>query len=216
MDTSFENDPGNQVAFQKLKSAFKDFEDRFSGHGIEYFAIKRRKGLYIQADEGHHPHHFTILREFSEPPQIQVLWDSAWEEEKIDLHRKEFQWQLGIQVHGLLIIGDELKEELTILIRSGNGEGTRLRVSPMEEGDKYCKIMDYVRDSNKKSNYLRKNKRRLPNRFLGLEDEDATGKSILIGHQRVLRLTIISRRSGVGEGGHIMAGHLWHRLRIDI
>jgi len=181
MDASFEKEPGDQVAFQKLKSAFKDFEDRFSGHGKEYFASKRRKGLYIQADELPYPHHFTVLREFSEPPQIQVLWNSAWGEEKIDLHRIELQWQLGIKVHGLLIIGDELKEELTILIRKGDGEGTRLRVSPMEEGDKYCRIMDYVRDSKKKSNDLRKNKRRLPNRFLGLEDEDDTGKSVLIG-----------------------------------
>ncbi|KAI4663904.1 uncharacterized protein J4E88_010754 [Alternaria novae-zelandiae] len=174
MDYSFEKDPSVQVTFQKLKSAFKDFENLFSGHGKEYFAIKRRKGFYIQADEGRYPHHFTILREFSEPPKIQVLWDSAWEEEKVDLHRIGLQpWQLAIKVHGLLIFGNELKEELTILIRSGNGgEGTRLRVAPMEEGDKYCRIMDYVRDSNKKPNDLRKNKRVLPRRFLGLEDED--------------------------------------------
>ena len=201
MDFSFEKEPSNQVSFQKLKSAFKDFEDRFSGHGKEYFAIKRRKGLYIQADEGRYPHQFTILREFSEPPQIQVLWDSAWEEEKVDLHRIELQsWQFGIKVHGLLIFGNELKEKLTILIRKGDGEGTRLRVSPMEEGDKYCEIMDYVRDSKKKPNDLRKHKRVLPRRFLGLGDEDDTGKSILIGFNKNEHSLSLAGEAGSKKG----------------
>jgi len=201
MDYSFEKEPSNQVAFQKLKSAFKDFEDLFSGQGEEYFAIKRRKGFYMCADEGRYPHHFTILREFSEPPQIQVLWDSAWEEEKIDLHRIELQpWQLAIKVHGLLIFGNELKEELTILIRQDDGEGTRLRVAPMEDGDKYCKIMDYVRDSNKKPDDLRKNKRVLPRRFLGLGDEDDTGKSILIGFNKNEHSLSLAGEAGSKKG----------------
>ncbi|KAI4941924.1 hypothetical protein J4E91_010474 [Alternaria rosae] len=130
MDDDLEKKAKDQVAFLKLQSAFREFEDTYNGGDHWYYKLKRAPGVYMRAATLSNPSRFTILREDGQPSNanrvpsdctnIFVLWDSTWDQDEKEVaydNKIEMPWQAGILLHGLLIMEDEIKYELTILIQ---------------------------------------------------------------------------------------------------
>jgi len=158
-DDELEKKAKDRAAFWKLQSAFREFEHTYDGGERWYYKIKRAPGVYIRAATLPNPSRFTIVREDVQrsnteyvPSNITnnlVLWDSTWmgDENQIAYdHRIEIPWQAGILLHGVLIMEDEIKDEITVLIQREDGFRTRLHVSPMKVHHRM--IMEGVEGTN--------------------------------------------------------------------
>lgn len=67
MDDDLEKKAKDQVAFWKLQSAFREFEDTYNGGERWYYKVKRAPEVYMRAIHKDNPTRFTILREDVEP-----------------------------------------------------------------------------------------------------------------------------------------------------
>ncbi|KAI4606930.1 hypothetical protein J4E83_009841 [Alternaria metachromatica] len=114
----------------------KDDEDWYHKLGVT--------GIYTKAANLEYSVYYTILREDLDPfGNISVVWDSYNKNTPSPLVNAA--WKHGIELHGLLIMEDELEESFTILIEAEERRAVRLQVSPLE--GKYRKIFDLAKAS---------------------------------------------------------------------
>lgn len=110
-------------AYKKLSTAFRNFETVYNREET-YWAFKVR-GIYYWRPSADTPTpRMTLLYEnVRQPGDVYVVWDTLWSLQPVvdGIRTVNMTNKAGVRIHGLMIVPEELKRSLTILVQPLDG-----------------------------------------------------------------------------------------------